>query len=253
MLCKAHAYETSYILDIISGINLTLSMNRSTITSITASLVALSFALAPVASANTLRAGVGVKLDTSVTASGTGASVGATTSANVHTNAKGEDDTNANASGSATSTMHREDNEDTSDIEVDHDSAVETDIDSPAKVTTRGELRSYLNHVMHGDDRVADVTVSSTTIETHYKVPARFLWVIPASLTADVEVASDGSVTVSYPWYSFLFSKKGSELKTELDAAASSNTAVSTTTALSPSLEAHLVNNLFAALKAGSK
>lgn len=137
-------------------------------------------------------------------------------------------------------------------IELDHDTAAHATATamSVKEVTNRGQLRSFLNHVIKGDDRVADVRVSSTTVETHYSMPAKFLWTIPTNLSAEVTIANDGSVTIKYPWYAFLYSKN-TELKSEILAAASSTSATGTTT-VSANLQAKLLNALFTTLK-GSK
>lgn len=133
------------------------------------------------------------------------------------------------------------------EIEIDHDSAdnATTTIDTPEQVTNHGELRSFLNHVVKADDHISDVHVSSSTIETHYQIPAKFLWTIPMNLTANVSVASDGSVTVTYPWYAFLFAKHDSTIATQLEQSATSTG----TTTLSASAQAQLLNLLFANLK----
>lgn len=151
----------------------------------------------------------------------------------------------------ATSTSKHEDGDndedEDEDIEVDHDSALHatSTIQSEREVTNRGQLRSFLNHVVKGDDNAQSVVVSSTTVQTTYQLPAKFLWAIPTTLPANVTVNASGTVTVSYPWYGFLYSKKDKELKTELEGVAS--TTASTT--LSVSVQAHLINALFSVLK----
>lgn len=152
---------------------------------------------------------------------------------------------------------HENDNnqgdEDDNEIEVDHDSADEatSTVDRPDDVLNRGQLRSFLNHVLKGDEHIEDVHVSSTTVETHYDVPAKFLWAIPAHVNAQVTVNNDGTVSVTYPWYAFLFAKDG-ELDNKLSQAIASSTANASTTAsttISASLQAHLINAIFSILK----
>lgn len=144
-------------------------------------------------------------------------------------------------------------NIDDGEIEIDQDSAdnASSTIESPREVTNRGQLRSFLNHVVKSDDRIADVQVSSTTVEAHYALPSKFLWAIPANITADVTVNSNGTVSVTYPWYAFLFAKQGSELQSELSQTATSAGVGSTT--FSASTQAHLLDLLFAGLKASSE
>jgi hypothetical protein len=174
-------------------------------------------------------------------------------------------------SGEASSTDNRGDDELNSDdlndeaddesdeaddtIEIDHDSAEEasTTIDTPEHVTNRGQLRSFLNHVVKGDDRIANLLVSSTTIEAHYDLPAKFLWTIPVSLTAQVSVQSDGSVSITYPWYAFLFATRKDEISAQLSQIGTSTVGTSSTEALSASAQAHLLNLLFSALRGSNE
>ncbi|MBY0473196.1 hypothetical protein K2Q00_02840 [Patescibacteria group bacterium] len=143
--------------------------------------------------------------------------------------------------------LEENDNEIESEIEIDQESAhnASTTIDAPEHVSNRGELRSFLNHVIKADDRISDVRVSSSTIETHYQMPAKFLWTIPMNLTAKVSVDSNGSVNITYPWYAFLFAKHDSDLAAQLEQSAASTG----TTTLSASAQAHLLNLLFSNLK----
>ncbi len=140
---------------------------------------------------------------------------------------------------------------DDSEIEIDQDSAesATTTIDSPDHVATHLELRSFLNHIVKQDDRISDVHVSSSTIETHYEIPTKFLWSIPMSLTADVVMNTDGSVTVTYPWYAFLFATPDSDLSVRLPSA--SSTKGSTTS--SANSQAHLLDLLFINLKSSTE
>ena len=144
----------------------------------------------------------------------------------------------------------RESDEEDMEIEIDQESADtgSSTIDTADNVSNRGELRSFLNHMIKKDDHIADVHVSSTTIETHYEMPAKFLWAIPTSINADVVVNADGSVTVTYPWYAFLFAKDG-EIENTLTHALSSSAAETASTSASASVQAHLLNLLFSVLK----
>lgn len=185
-----------------------------------------------------------------------GASAGSNTSIG---GGEGEQNRNDNK---ATTTQHTQDREEVSsnseqganeaddEIRIDHESVASssTEVSAPEGVATRGELRSFLNHIVNSDERIADVHVSSTTIETHYEVPAKFLWAIPTNLTAQVSVAADGSVEVHYPWYAFLFATKGEELQAQLAQAATSTMGAGATS-FSASMQAHLLDRLFSILK----
>jgi hypothetical protein len=143
-------------------------------------------------------------------------------------------------------------NSDTSDeIDVDHQGALDATntLENSDQVHNRGQLRSFLNHIVKADDRVTGVQVSSTTVLTHYALPAKFMWAIPASISAQVSVGADGSVTITYPWYAFLYSKQDDALKNQLVQAASSTTGGSASTTFSASQQAHLLNEILTALK----
>lgn len=179
-------------------------------------------------------------------------SVNSTTTARLQVQAQNEnDDSDAQVSEhdehqSANSGHDLEDDE----IEIDHDSAenASTTVDTPEHVTNNGELRSFLNHIIQEDDNIEDVHISSTTIETHYAMPAKFLWVIPLRLTAAVSVNNDGSVTVDYPWYAFLFATH-SDIEAQLTQVSTSTLHAGSVESLSASAQAHLLNSLFSKLK----
>lgn len=87
-----------------------------------------------------------------------------------------------------------------SDMDEDTDYAV-TDASS---VRSSASLESYAAATMHADERLESLEMNGSGMDMRYRKPARFLWIIPASLTARVSVDTDGDATVRYPWYSFL-------------------------------------------------
>jgi len=69
------------------------------------------------------------------------------------------------------------------------------------------------------------VAYDENTVEVRYGVPGRLFGFIPVTMTAQVEVASDGTVAVSYPWYRFLVATDAegdieSELSSRIDSSA---------------------------------
>ena len=68
------------------------------------------------------------------------------------------------------------------------------------------------------DTAARNVSVSSTSVGMTYPIKAKLFGVLPATLTASVEVQSNGKVAVHYPWYAFLFSTDQAELQTKLEA-----------------------------------
>lgn len=180
----------------------------------------------------------------------------------IHAGESGKDDTSEDDTHDATTTKHhqkvdhdsstmgRESDEGDNELEIDHESAdnASNTIGTPEHVSNRGELRSFLNHILKNDAHIENVHVSSTTIETHYNMPAKFLWAIPTNISADVTVNANGSVTVTYPWYAFLFAKNG-EIENTLTQTLSSSTEATASSTLSASAEAHVINLLFSILK----
>jgi hypothetical protein len=193
-----------------------------------------------------------------------GISTHSTTTAGIHNDTENDNSDNNNQGDEASSTTHHQNNDfesatssesdaADSDIEVGRDSAdtATTTIDAPEHVSNHGELRSFLNHVVKGDDRITDVHVSSTSVETRYEMPAKFLWTIPTNLTADVSVNSAGSVTITYPWYAFLFAKHDSDIVSQLEQ--STATSTNATTTLSANTQAHLLNLILSILKGSAQ
>jgi hypothetical protein len=202
--------------------------------------------------------GVSVSVNANAREDGAGVSVNSTTTLgsqrddaeDSQNDTRGSEDSVDRSSERQSNNASRESDEDETEIEVDQDSAdsASSTVDAPEDVSSHGELRSFLNHMVKSDERIADVHVSSTSVDTHYDMPAKFLWAIPTNITAEVSVGSDGSVTVTYPWYAFLFAKHDSDLAAQLEQAASS-TAAGTSTSFSASTQAHLLNLIFSILK----
>ncbi len=181
---------------------------------------------------------------------------GASLQVNVSARVEADDREDLSADSTTTVRMREEDeseieSEIENEIEVDHDSAksASSTIKTPERVSNRGELRSFLNHIVKGDDRIADVHISSTTIETRYDMPAKFLWSIPTKLTANISIDSEGSVSVKYPWYAFLFAKHDSDLAAQLEQSASTTAS----TSFSANTQAHLLNLIFSILKGSAQ
>lgn len=91
-------------------------------------------------------------------------------------------------------------------------------------VRSSASMESYAAATVNADERFDSVEMNENGMEITYRKPARFLWIIPASLKTEITVASDGAVTVGYPWYAFLMSTDESraaleaEIKSEVDA-----------------------------------
>lgn len=76
-----------------------------------------------------------------------------------------------------------------------------------SQVRSDSDLSGYIAAQIKSDDNLEKVKVSSDNVAVTYKQHARFLGFLPTTLKATAMVESDGNVSVSYPWYSFLYAK----------------------------------------------
>jgi hypothetical protein len=104
---------------------------------------------------------------------------------------------------------------------------------SAAAVISTDDLNAYARSTMSSDDNIQRVQASGDDVALSYKERAYFLGFIPASLTATAHADASGEVTVSYPWYGFLFRKPHDALQADLQTgvAASMNALVGSATA----------------------
>ena len=148
----------------------------------------------------------------------------------------------------------------------DQGKVTDVTVTTPASVRTDTDVESYAHSVINKDENVTNVTIGSTTVAVSYKVPAKFLGFIPASITINAESDESGNVNISYPWYSFLM-KAGSSATLKASAEAKAHAAVqsavmvqnasttsSTTMMMNESFGAHIkaliLNALHTALEA---
>ncbi len=111
---------------------------------------------------------------------------------------------------------------------------------TPADVHAEGDLYGFIASSMHADSNLSAASASSHAISVTYKEPARLFAVIPMTLEVTATVNADGSATVSYPWYGFLFAKDSASLTSDVQ------TAVAADVGLNPS-PAVAANGTFAA------
>lgn len=93
---------------------------------------------------------------------------------------------------------------------------------SAAEVSSNADLSGYIAAEMQNDENLAKVETSSNTVSVTYQEPARFLGFIPLSLKATATVDAQGDVSISYPWYSFLYAKADADLEAQLESRLSS-------------------------------
>ena len=85
-------------------------------------------------------------------------------------------------------------------------------------VNTSAQAAASASGTFAADTRASDIAVTAASVGMTYPVKAKLFGVLPITLQAKVQVASDGSVTIHYPWYVFLFSTDQAELQTKLEA-----------------------------------
>jgi len=76
-----------------------------------------------------------------------------------------------------------------------------------AQVESGQELENLARGVLLEDKNVKSIEASAEKVIIEYEMPARFLGIFNTSLIAHAGVARDGTVKVTFPWYSFLFKK----------------------------------------------
>lgn len=83
------------------------------------------------------------------------------------------------------------------------------------KIKSENDLGAYNSVVLEANSNVSDISVNDGVVEISYRHPARFLGVWSTSLRATARVENNERVSITLPWYSFLFSTgKGDVEKT---------------------------------------
>src|SRR3989344_3682463 len=79
-----------------------------------------------------------------------------------------------------------------------------------AQVRSEQDLENFAKGVLLKDENVEEISSDEDSVEVRYRVPAKFLGLIDATLPVIVVAAKaqgelGGGVQVHFPWYSFLF------------------------------------------------
>lgn len=74
-----------------------------------------------------------------------------------------------------------------------------------SQVRSDADLSGYIAAHIANDENIERVQVSTTNVAVTYKQQARLLGFIPTTIKATAMVEGDGDVSVSYPWYGFLY------------------------------------------------
>lgn len=94
---------------------------------------------------------------------------------------------------------------------------------SSTAVETDADFAAYAQAAMQQDTRLKEVDADNTSVTVKYAEPATILGVFSVTMTATAKVAADGSVNISYPWYSFMATTASND--TTLRAALANNAA----------------------------
>lgn len=87
-------------------------------------------------------------------------------------------------------------------------------------IQTNDDLATYDTLVVGARPAVKNINVNDDgSMEIAYVQPAKFLGIFPASITGDVNIDANGTVTVSTPWYGFLYTKDTTPVQASVAAA----------------------------------
>ncbi len=79
-----------------------------------------------------------------------------------------------------------------------------------AELKSGQDLENFATGVLIKDQNVESISMNFEKIKVDYKMPAKFLGLFNASLTAHTEVDTDSRVKVKFPWLAFLYTKPAS-------------------------------------------
>lgn len=123
-------------------------------------------------------------------------------------------------------------------------------------IQTNDDLSAYNDLVIKARPAVKSVNVNTDgSMDIGYSQPAKFLGMFNASLTSDVHVDANGTVTVSTPWYGFLYAADTTPVQSSVAAAVQQSGAqlgaqASASTQAEFQDKAMLVNAITAAIQA---
>ncbi len=129
-------------------------------------------------------------------------------------------------------------------------------VSDASTVGTRDQLSAYAAGVMHSDDNIQNVQMSSSSVIMNYKQPGRFLGFIPVTVSTQAQVNQDGSVSISHPWYDFLAMTNDSAIRTSIQAQLQQSMASTTPggdIAFSPQMQAQIMADMHTAFSDMSK
>ena len=113
-----------------------------------------------------------------------------------------------------------------------------------SSIITDEDLSAYVESQMSADTNLKNVTHTDSSVTVAYKQPAKLFGLIPSSLTATTEIKADGTVTVSYPWYAFLYSKTVTSTDLETSISSTVSGLLVAETIITPEAKAEIVSRI---------
>jgi hypothetical protein len=115
-----------------------------------------------------------------------------------------------------------------------------------SKVVSKDDLRAYASTTLKNDPSIDELRFKGREVQVGYKEHGKFLGLFKMPYTVHVVANADGTVSVKYPWYAFLFARDREAVDTEISTAVQGIVGnVSTTTgnvSLSASTAAEIVD-----------
>jgi len=103
-------------------------------------------------------------------------------------------------------------------------------INDPDSVKSDSDLEVYAKTLVSKDANIKSIMVNENDTALSYKEPAKLFGFIPIKMSATVHVGTDGTVTVKWPWTSFMVKKKVKVDQAEVSSTLSSQGLISAST-----------------------
>jgi hypothetical protein len=132
---------------------------------------------------------------------------------------------------------------------IDASGGVATTISSPADVRSESDLSAYASSVVKSDDNMNSTSLSRSAVSLGYAERARLFGLIPLTINVTAEVASNGTVSLHYPWYAFLTTSDGTSLRSGIEAAVAPTIQAGGSTSLSATQQAQILAAMRNAMK----
>ena len=170
--------------------------------------------------------------------------VGATTSIQDPADTPTTTDVGVTATSAATATIPTGLTEESESIVIDRSEIDQNEIFfvDEASVTTSAELDTYARSLIQSDPNIVRVSLDNENVSLWYRDRARLLGFIPVTVSARASIDSDGTVDVSYPWYSFLTIRNSVGLESDLNMTAGSIARAEGGVVLSAPAQARVLN-----------